>query len=298
MMHLLNKLQTSLMKRAGGRFAFMDYAQRELLPRRPDKRDDSYVPGHEIGACGIDLHVADQLARLQSWQDESHQALFRAIRNDPALNVPCFGRNFRGTDLLHNGWYPTPDAEIYAAMIMDRKPDLIVEVGSGFSTLIARKTIEHCRLQTRLVVIDPQPRTDVRAVVDDAHFCPVEDSPLRTLPLTGRSLLFIDSSHVTRPRGDIPFLFCQVLPTLPTGVTVHVHDIFTPYDYPTVYDGLCYSEQYALQCLLSHSPRYRTLLAAQFLSRQHTEALRAAISPSAAKDPLFFGASYWFDVMA
>jgi len=173
-----------------------------------------------------------------------------------------------------------------------------VEVGSGFSTLIARKTIRHCQLDTRLVVIDPQPRTDVRAVVDDAHFCPVEDSPLTSLPLTSRSLLFIDSSHITRPRGDVPFLFCQVLPSLPKGVTVHVHDIFTPYDYPTVYDALCFTEQYLLQCLLSHSNRYRTLIAAQLLSRQHLDAFRAAISPSVASDPLFFGASYWFDIVS
>jgi hypothetical protein len=43
--------------------------------------------------------------------------------------------------------------------------------------------------------------------------------------------LFIDSSHVLRPQGDICHLYLSVLPKLRPGVIVHVHDVFTPRDY-------------------------------------------------------------------
>ncbi len=60
-----------------------------------------------------------------------------------------------------NGFFLTPDAEVYASMILDRRPRRIIEVGSGFSTLIARKTIQHVGYPTKLVAVDPYPRTNV-----------------------------------------------------------------------------------------------------------------------------------------
>jgi hypothetical protein len=64
-------------------------------------------------------------------------------------------------DGKQDGFYPTPDAEIYAAMILDIGPLQIVEVGSGYSTLIARRAIQYATLPTKLAVIDPSPRTEI-----------------------------------------------------------------------------------------------------------------------------------------
>ncbi|WP_369410476.1 class I SAM-dependent methyltransferase [Pontibacter qinzhouensis] len=49
--------------------------------------------------------------------------------------------------------------------------------------------------------------------------------------LEANDILFIDSSHIIRPQGDVLFEYLEVLPTLKSGVIVHVHDIFTPKDY-------------------------------------------------------------------
>ena len=40
-------------------------------------------------------------------------------------------------------------------------------------------------------------------------------------------ILFIDSSHIIRPGGDVVFEYLELLPTLNKGVIVHVHDIFS-----------------------------------------------------------------------
>ena len=218
------------------------------------------------------------------------------LRNDPRINCPFNGKSYLGGTCLHNGWYPTPDAEIYASMINEARPDRIVEIGSGFSTHIARRAIEYGRLDAPLTVIDPAPRTDVEQIADKVIYERVEDARLDAMGLTGRSILFIDSSHVTRPRGDVPYLYCEVLPQLPAGTIVHVHDIFIPYDYPTNYDRLLWTEQYVLHALLADSARYRVLLATQFLSRTHAAAMQATFGPEVGVDDLFYGASFWFQV--
>jgi hypothetical protein len=48
----------------------------------------------------------------------------------------------------------------------------------------------------------------------------------------GGDVLFIDSSHVVRLDGDVPFLLLEVLPSVASGVNIHVHDIPFPYNVP------------------------------------------------------------------
>ena len=238
-----------------------------------------------LGTTGIDLHAEEQLTRLASWTSERHQALFKELRADPTLR-------------LDDSFYTTPDAEIYAAMILDRNPRRIVEVGAGYSTLIARKTIRHAGYDTKLVAIDPMPRTDVQAAADQLILSVVEQSDLVNYDWSAGDILFIDSSHACRTRGDVPYLYCQLLPSLPAGILVHVHDIYIPFDYPNSYDGWCYSEQYLLYCMLAYSNRYRTALATHWLTREHLEPMRTVLGSKVGdeRDSRYFGCSYWFEV--
>jgi hypothetical protein len=271
------------------------YARQWILPRDSGVREH-FVPTHMLGNAGFELNVDAQLARVRGWRDEHYQRLFRKLREDPAINTGFQGETF-GTAALHNNYYPTPDAEIYAAMILDVRPREIVEVGSGYSTLIARHAIQHGETGSKLTVIDVEPRTNVTAAADEVIRGYVEDTPLEHRAWDPSSIFFIDSSHICRARGDLPLLFCKVLPQLPPGVVVHVHDIFIPYEYPTNYDELCYTEQYMLHCLLSSTARYRTLLATHYLSRHHADVMREAFGEKAG-DPLFLGASYWLEVVS
>jgi len=271
------------------------YARTWVLPR-PTTSQDSYLPSEMLGLNGIPMDLAAQLQRLGRWEGERYQTLFRRLREDAAINKGVCGQAY-GTEALHNGYYPTPDAEIYAAMILDLKPSIIVEVGSGFSTLIARHAIAFGNLKTRLTVIDPNPRTDVGPAADEIVRRTVEESDLEQREWPPGSLLFIDSTHICRTRGDLPLLFCKVLPKLPVGTVVHAHDIFLPYDYPTKYDPLCYTEQYMLHCMLCGSARYRTLFATHHLSRAHPQAMQRVFGPRVGSDPLFNGGSYWLQVV-
>jgi hypothetical protein len=270
------------------------YARHSLLPTPPEVLDASpFVPWRLLSAKGIDLRPAEQLALLSRWQSPRYQTLFSRLRADPSINTNSYGH---GQSAVHNGFFPTPDAEAYAAMILDRRPKRIVEVGSGYSTRIARAAVRSAGCRTEIIVIDPAPRADVNSYADRVILSPVEASKLALETWTGRDVLFIDSSHVCRIRGDLPVLFCEMLPSLPSQTLVHVHDIFLPYDYPNVYDQQCYTEQYLLFCTLSHTSRYRTVFASHWLSREHGEAMRATFGSAVGQDPLLYGASYWFEV--
>lgn len=70
--------------------------------------------------------------------------------------------------------------------------------------------------------------------------------------LEAGDILFIDSSHVVSTGGDVNRLLLELVPALPAGVRVHVHDIFWPFDYPEVWleEGRFWSETYLLHALL------------------------------------------------
>jgi hypothetical protein len=267
------------------------YAQDWVLPRHLEGADpSSFVPAQRAGSVGLELRPEDQLERLDRWRRTCGE-MFRALREDPLINTLCPGR-----DHLHNGTYPTPDAEIYAAMIADFAPRRIVEIGAGFSTLIASKVTSRQGGSCEIVVVDPEPRTDVRDRVDRIDNRCVEDVASDELGLCPQTLLFIDSSHIARARGDIPHLFNSILPAAPAGVLVHVHDVFIPYDYPPFCQQHLYTEQYVLQALLAHSPRYRVLFATHYMSREHPEPMRATFGEVVARDDLYYGSSFWFRI--
>ena len=227
-----------------------EYSRSHVLPIPPSQPDAvRNAPMTMLGLRGIELDVEKQLSRVAAWTSDQHQSLFRELRSDPVIKITT------------NGFFMTPDAEIYASMILDRKPGRVVEVGSGFSTIIARETIRYAGYPTKLVAIDPYPRTDVQTVADELIRCPVEQSNLMDYDWRADDLLFIDSSHLCRTRGDLPYLYCQLMPSLPAGLVVHVHDIFLPYDYPNLYDTWCYTELYLLSCMLAHNSRYQSILA-------------------------------------
>jgi len=74
--------------------------------------------------------------------------------------------------------------------------------------------------------------------------------------------LFIDSSHIIRPQGDVLFEYLEILPILNAGVFVHIHDIFTPKDYLSewILDGkVFWNEQYLLEAFLSFNTCFKIM---------------------------------------
>lgn len=175
---------------------------------------------------GIDWNIAGQLKFLE---------MFSCAKELGALpNRKSGALEF----YFNNGTFESGDAEYWYQLIRSVKPKQIVEIGSGNSTLMAMKAIrknreEDASYTCKHICIEPYEMpwleetgaTIVRKKIEDfdaGFFSGLEEN----------DILFIDSSHVIRPQGDVLFEYLQLLPTLRKGVIVHLHDIFSPRNYP------------------------------------------------------------------
>jgi hypothetical protein len=72
----------------------------------------------------------------------------------------------------------------------------------------------------------------------------------------------------------------HILPLLKPGVIVHIHDIYTPGNYPykcLVKQMKFWNEQYVLEAFLSFNKQYEIIGALNFLKRHYFKELAAAI---------------------
>jgi hypothetical protein len=176
---------------------------------------------------------------------------------------------------LNNAYFTSPDAEVAYAMVSLQKPRRIIEVGSGYSTFLLREAIRGANLCATLTSIDPHPRRAIEAVADDVLTMPVERIPRGIfVALEADDILFIDSSHQVAAGSDVVVLMLDILPSLKSGVIVHFHDVFLPFDYPRewiVDRRWGWTEQYLLQALLQGSTEFEVLWPGRYFQYARAE---------------------------
>jgi hypothetical protein len=91
--------------------------------------------------------------------------------------------------------------------------------------------------------------------LEPADDCTAPDAEDTRVPV----LLVIDGSHVANPYGDVDMLLTQVMPLLPSGSLVHIHDIVLPFNFPSASVGALYSENRHLGALIADSSRYEVV---------------------------------------
>jgi hypothetical protein len=97
--------------------------------------------------------------------------------------------------------------------------------------------------------------------------------------------------------SDVTVFFLDVLPRIPPGVIIGVHDIFIPDDYPAEWASRYYNEQYVLATyLLGARKKIRILFGAYYqckLEKSRT-ALAEAQRLSGCPADIFHGCGFWF----
>jgi Methyltransferase domain len=150
-----------------------------------------------------------------------------------------------------NSFIPGLDGVALYSFVADARPTHYLEVGSGNSTKFVKRAVRDHGLATKVVSIDPYPRAEVDALCDEVIRLPVEDADLGVFDrLVAGDVLFIDNSHRAFQNSDATVMLTEVVPSLPAGVLVGVHDIFLPDDYPAEWSKRYYSEQYLLAAWL------------------------------------------------
>jgi len=219
-------------------------------------REPRYLPG-------IDLCGKKQLLLLEKFTFANELKLMKL--NEKTYKVSDFN--------LKNGAFESGDAEFLYQFIRFFQPKNVIEIGSGYSTKIANKALLRNKSENKQdfshTCIEPFEMPwleilDVKVIRNILENCDLEIFD----KLEANDLLFIDSSHIIRPQGDVLKEYLEIIPRLKSGVMIHVHDIFTPRDYPDEWvreDVKFWNEQYLLECLLSNSERYEILAALNFL---------------------------------
>jgi hypothetical protein len=182
-----------------------------------------------------------------------------------------------------NAMYGLPDAAIYFGMLRQTRPKRIIEVGCGLSSAVAMDYADAYDPDLALTFIEPNPqRLESIMRPSDRRRCTIIDKPVQDVDVSVYTALgpgdalFIDSSHIVKPGSDVNWLYLEVLPTLPTGTLVHIHDIFWPFEYPIEWlqERRDWTEGYLLRALLTDSDRWRVLLFSNWLWQNHRDLFR------------------------
>jgi predicted O-methyltransferase YrrM len=243
---------------------------------------------------GIDMRGEAQLAFLAEAVDKFGDEL-----NSMPLEREDAGP---GHYYVNNAAFESVDVHALHSMVRMYKPSRIVEIGSGWSTLVSLAALDLNKAEGsagRLTAIEPYPHGFVKDAVNahpDAELVDeqVQGVPLETfLSLGENDILFIDSSHVLKIGSDVQYEFLEVLRP---GVLVHVHDIFLPGEYPKdwVYgeEHRFWNEQYLLQAFLTDNARVEVAWASNWMHRRHPDELEKALD-SYDRTTRFPG-SFWF----
>jgi len=188
---------------------------------------------------------------------------------------------------FNNGAFDAGDAEYWYQLLRAIRPRRIIEIGSGHSTLMAIRALEHNQAddpeyECEHVCVEPYEMPWLEKVGVTVVRKKVEDLDLSFFSsLQADDILFIDSSHIIRPQGDVLFEYLELLPSLNQGVIVHVHDIFSPRNYPEKWlkdEVRFWNEQYLLEAFLSHNSAWKVVGALNYLKHNHYDRL-AAVAP-------------------
>jgi predicted O-methyltransferase YrrM len=165
-----------------------------------------------------------------------------------------------------NSMFGYSDAIFLYSFLRKHKPKRIIEVGSGFSSAVMLDTIDSCFSEKpEMTFIEPYPerlislfrekdKEQVRLIDRKVQ----DVSPDLFLALKSGDLLFIDSSHVMKCGSDLQFLMFEILPRLQSGVFVHFHDVFYPFDYLSEFlmDRIYWNEAYFLRAFLFYNSEW------------------------------------------
>lgn len=143
-----------------------------------------------------------------------------------------------------NCWIPPIDGAAIYTFLVENNPRYYVECGSGISTKFAYRAIRDHALRTKIISIDPQPRSEINDICDKIYRFPLEKMDLSFFDgLSNEDIFLIDGSHRAFANSDVTVFFTEILQNLPSGMIYAIHDIAFPYEH---FPERFYNEQYML----------------------------------------------------
>lgn len=200
------------------------------------------------------------------------------------------------------------ESQVLHCVMRAKAPRRVIEIGSGVSTACLIEAIARNSSPTQVTCIEPFPKEAFRSISSITHL----RQPLQSVPLSpfGQlepgDLLFIDSSHAVKTGSEVMRIYLDIIPALPAGVFIHIHDINLPYEYPRDALSAYYASQETalLLALLTNNARLSILACLSGLHYGSPELMQAILSdyrpqanhegmPASESAPGHFPSSIW-----
>ncbi len=226
--------------------------------------------------AGKDRAAYNTLAEMFDRRVENFHHML-SLMNDFSHDLQAIGSEPPPAPRWEQDWFPGLDGAVAYTMVRTRQPKRLVEVGSGHSTRFLARAITDGELTVAITTIDPAPRADIATLDVTIIRQTIQEAGLSAFAeLTSGDIVSMDSSHILMPGSDVDMMLNVVLPALPAGVLVHIHDIFLPGDYPASWQWRGYNEQLGIAALL-HSGGYDILWSSHYVRTRMASSLTGAL---------------------
>jgi len=179
-----------------------------------------------------------------------------------------------------NPAFSRTDAMAYYCVLRALRPERVVEIGCGYSSLVADMAIRRNGIG-EIVMIEPYPKPFLRKLPSLRELIerPVQAIDERELValIDSCQVWFIDSTHTVKIGSDCLYIYLKIMPQVTSKVFCHTHDVFLPYAMlanHALEKNIFWTEQYLLHAYLLDNPKARILFGSYWLLQRHPEASR------------------------
>jgi hypothetical protein len=270
------------------------------------KHNSSFRPGHyyspvadidDLKERQADIWAIKKLPGIDLNEDAQKEFMTYLLNNEPGFNIPWEkqpSKRYFG----NRPSYQYVDGIVLHAMMAKYAPANVIEVGSGASSGCMIDAKEMHGLKTKFIFIEPEPQWCLDKVLerDDYKNTGItilkkrvqKVSPDEFKILGENDILFIDSSHVSKPGSDVNYLLTEILPTLNKGVIIHFHDIYYPFEYTREYLlelKLLWNEVYSLHNFLLFNSSFKIIFFSDYMRLKLADNSFASNFPQAKISP-------------
>src|SRR3954449_10647822 len=218
----------------------------DLLRRVPfdelQRRGWHFQPNHFYWPLNDVAFLADNpglwhdrgLPREVDWDLDAQLEVARAVERHRSelADVPFERTPGRVEYVWNNGAFGGADAIVYYGLVRELRPRRVVEVGSGWSSLLLARALGRNGTPCDVTLIEPYPNHELLSALPDGW--EVQERPLQRAELAvferlgPGDLCLFDGSHCAATASDVNWFVFEVMPRLARGVLVHIHDILLP----------------------------------------------------------------------
>lgn len=196
-------------------------------------------------------NVQDFIKNILSYADEFNPQVDKGNENSFYWKNPAFSY---------------ADAMAYYCIIRHYKPNKILEIGSGFSTIVANEALLKNNNGGGLILIEPYPKDFLYNLeaVEQIIKKFVQDIPSDELIslIETVDIWFIDSTHTVKIGSDCLYIYLKIMPEIKKNILVHTHDVYLPFGMPqkkALDLHIYWTEQYLLYAYMLDNPKIKVL---------------------------------------